>query len=199
MAHERHADFLQDSGLHQAGIKGVAEIVKADVADTGVFKPGFPGALHDADRAALKADDQAFRLSIFEQQLFKPTGQGNLTRFSFRGFRMGNEKQLAREIDVFPPLAGDFATPHPGVERGHNHDPQVILGNAEKQLLLSDAQDLAPCAPFAGHFHPGEWIGSQKLFIHGPIENVPKHAQIPVDGGILDGLASVPPAAEFLG
>ena len=32
MAHERHADFLQDAGLHQAGVEGVAKIVKTDMA-----------------------------------------------------------------------------------------------------------------------------------------------------------------------
>ena len=49
MAHERHADFLQDAGLHQAGVEGVAEIVETDVAELRVFKRGLPGTLHDAD------------------------------------------------------------------------------------------------------------------------------------------------------
>ena len=37
MAHQRHANFLQDAGLHEAGVKGMAEIVKTDVADARVF------------------------------------------------------------------------------------------------------------------------------------------------------------------
>ena len=32
MTHERHANFLQDAGLHEASVEAVAEIVKADVA-----------------------------------------------------------------------------------------------------------------------------------------------------------------------
>ena len=49
MAHERHADFLQDAGLHQAGVEGVAKIVKTDVAELRVFERSLPRALHDAD------------------------------------------------------------------------------------------------------------------------------------------------------
>ena len=37
MAHERHANLLQDAGLHQAGVEGVPKIVKADVADARIF------------------------------------------------------------------------------------------------------------------------------------------------------------------
>ena len=37
MAHERHADFLQDAGLHQAGIEGVAKVVKTEVAKLGAL------------------------------------------------------------------------------------------------------------------------------------------------------------------
>jgi hypothetical protein len=28
MAHQRHADFLQDASFHQASVEGVAEVVK---------------------------------------------------------------------------------------------------------------------------------------------------------------------------
>ena len=42
MTHERHADFLQDAGFHKACVKGVAEIVEAHVADTGVLQSRFP-------------------------------------------------------------------------------------------------------------------------------------------------------------
>jgi len=62
MAHERHANFLQDAGLHQAGVEGVAKIVKANVADTGALERGFPRALDDADRLALIAEDETLAL-----------------------------------------------------------------------------------------------------------------------------------------
>jgi hypothetical protein len=67
VAHERHANFLQDAGLHQAGIKGVAEIVETDMADTAVFERGLPGAFHDSDRLAPKTNYQAFCRTVFEQ------------------------------------------------------------------------------------------------------------------------------------
>jgi len=57
MTHEGHTNLLQDSGLHEARVEGVAEIMKADMADLGVLQRRFPGALDDADRLAPKADD----------------------------------------------------------------------------------------------------------------------------------------------
>jgi hypothetical protein len=68
MAHERHADLLQDAGLHQAGVKRVAKVMEANVADSGVLEPRFPRALHNADRLAVKDDNQAFRLAVLEQE-----------------------------------------------------------------------------------------------------------------------------------
>ena len=60
MAHERHANFLQDAGLHQASVERVAEIMETDVADARISQCGFPRALDDANRAAPKADDESF-------------------------------------------------------------------------------------------------------------------------------------------
>ena len=37
VAHERHADFLHDTGFHQAGVERVAEIVETHVTDLGVL------------------------------------------------------------------------------------------------------------------------------------------------------------------
>ena len=42
MAHQRHADFLKDTGLHQTGVEGMPKIMEAQVAYTGVLKCGFP-------------------------------------------------------------------------------------------------------------------------------------------------------------
>ena len=67
MAHERHADFLQDAGLHQARVEGVAEIMKADVADSCVSERGLPRAFDVANWAAPKADDESFCLAAAEQ------------------------------------------------------------------------------------------------------------------------------------
>ena len=67
MAHERHADFLQDAGLHQAGVEGVAKIVKTDMAQRRVFKRRLPSALHDAERSAFIAKDQTFGFPMLKQ------------------------------------------------------------------------------------------------------------------------------------
>jgi hypothetical protein len=64
MTHERHADFLQDAGFHQARIERVAEVVKTDGAEIRVFERGLPRTLHDADWLAFVADDQAFGLAV---------------------------------------------------------------------------------------------------------------------------------------
>jgi len=37
MAHQRHADFLQDASLHQAGVKGVPKIMETHVAGGGAL------------------------------------------------------------------------------------------------------------------------------------------------------------------
>lgn len=57
--HKRHADLLQDAGLHQARVEGVAKVMKSDMADTGVLQCGLPGALYDVYRLAVELDDEA--------------------------------------------------------------------------------------------------------------------------------------------
>ena len=74
MAHERHANFLQDARLHQASVEGVAEIVETDVAETGVLQRGLPRAFHDADWAVAETDDETRVLPVFEQMLVQPVG-----------------------------------------------------------------------------------------------------------------------------
>src|ERR1039458_8678443 len=101
----------------------MAEIMKADVADSGVSERGLPRAFDVANRAAPKADDESFRLTAAEQQLRQPLGQRNLPRFSFGGFRAGDEQQLAGEVDVLPPLAGDLTPAHARIEREDDHGP----------------------------------------------------------------------------
>ena len=64
MSHERHAHFLHDAGLHKAGIKGVAEIMEADVTDPSVPENRFPRRLDDPDRLAPELNDEAFDLAL---------------------------------------------------------------------------------------------------------------------------------------
>lgn len=78
VAHERHANFLQDARFHQAGVERVAEIVKTDVAKLRVLERGCPRALHDANRLALIVDDQSAVFAALKQKLEEPFGQWNL-------------------------------------------------------------------------------------------------------------------------
>ena len=64
MAHERHAYFLHDAGLHKAGIKGMAEIMEADVTNLSVSENRFPRRLDDPDRLAAELNEEPFRLAL---------------------------------------------------------------------------------------------------------------------------------------
>ena len=139
VAHERHANFLQDAGLHQARVERVAKIVKTDVAKFRVFKRGSPRAFYDPDRLALVVNDQPAVLTVLKQELEKPFGQRNLSGFAFGCFRARDEQQLTREVDVFPTLVSDLAAPHPGIECGDEHSVKVALGCRQQQLLLGHA------------------------------------------------------------
>ena len=140
----------------------------------------------------LKVDDEALGFAASRADNLNSRSVSGISRDSPSGvFERVTNSSLLGEIDVFPPLAGDLAAPHAGVERGDDHGVEVILGGAEKQLLLGDAQDLPPGPPLAGHLHPGERICSEELLIDRPVENVPEHAQVPVDGRVLDGRVAV--------
>ena len=91
MAHERHANFLQDAGLHQASVEGMAKVVETDVADSCLFQCSLPRALDDADGLALVPDNDARGLLVVKQILEQPPGQRDLSRFSFRGLRTRDE------------------------------------------------------------------------------------------------------------
>ena len=69
MAHERHADFLQDAGLHEASVERVAEIVETDVAKSCVSQRGRPRAFDDPDWLSLVVDDQPAVLAVFKHKL----------------------------------------------------------------------------------------------------------------------------------
>jgi hypothetical protein len=64
MAHERHANFLHDAGLHQARIEGVAKIMEANVTDPSVSEDCFPGRFYDPDRSVPVLNDKAFGLAL---------------------------------------------------------------------------------------------------------------------------------------
>jgi hypothetical protein len=125
MSHERHAYFLQDAGLHQARIKGVAKVVETNVADTRVLQRRLPRVLHTADGFVLMGNQEPGILAILDQHLKQPRRERNLPRFPLGSLGAGNKEQAAREVDVLPALARDFAPAHAGVECGYDHRMEV--------------------------------------------------------------------------
>lgn len=85
MAHQRHADFLQDAGLHQAGVEGVAEVVETDVANPAVFEGRFPGGLENPDLLSAVAENNVLVLAGARKLLEEPRCKRNLPCFAFRG------------------------------------------------------------------------------------------------------------------
>jgi hypothetical protein len=60
VAHERLPYVLHNTRFHKPGIKGVAKVVKAEVAKAGPADGCFPCRLDSADRTTLEGEDQAF-------------------------------------------------------------------------------------------------------------------------------------------
>jgi hypothetical protein len=79
VAHERHADFLKDAGLHQARVEGVAEVVEANVPDSGTLERGLPRLLYEVDRAAVEIDHDAIRLLVLEEERPESVRERNLS------------------------------------------------------------------------------------------------------------------------
>ena len=67
MAHERHANFLQNAGLHQAGVERVAEIMKTEVAESCITQRRVPSGFDDANRLVPEADDDPLLLAFLRQ------------------------------------------------------------------------------------------------------------------------------------
>ena len=78
VAHQSHPHFLEDASLHEAGVEGVAEIVKADVADTGVSQRSLPSSFYDADGLAVKLDHEALGVLAFTKEFIQAFRKWNL-------------------------------------------------------------------------------------------------------------------------
>ena len=64
MAHQRHANFLHDAGLHKAGIESVAEIMEANVADPSMSENRLPRCFDDPNRSVPECHNKAFGLTL---------------------------------------------------------------------------------------------------------------------------------------
>ncbi len=87
MTHERHPYVLDDSGLHQASVEGVAKIVKPNMAESSAPERTLPSSLHDADRLAAETDDKSrVGLATVEQELAQSSGERDLAALPLWGF-----------------------------------------------------------------------------------------------------------------
>src|SRR5437016_14250556 len=112
MAHQRHANFLHDAGLHQPGVESVAEIMKPHVPDACFFESRPPCRLDDLDRVAAELNQQTARLALRAEQLEQARGKRELARFSLRSLRAACIEDALGKVDILPALAGDFSPAH---------------------------------------------------------------------------------------
>ena len=90
------------------------------------------------DGVAFEGKDQPFRLRLRAKELNEAPGEGNLTGFGFRGFRVSDVKKFAVEVDVLPALRENFTAPHARIERGHDDRAEMWGGRLEEQFFLGD-------------------------------------------------------------
>ena len=64
MAHQRHANFLHDAGLHKAGIESVAKIMESNVADSSISENRLPRRFDDPNRSVSEFNYEAFGLTF---------------------------------------------------------------------------------------------------------------------------------------
>ena len=64
MAHQRHADILNYSGLHEARVEGVAEIVDSEMAQLGALERAQPALSDPRQRLAPEGEDDSFCRSL---------------------------------------------------------------------------------------------------------------------------------------
>jgi len=151
------------------------------MADLGVFERRPPRGFHDPDRLALELDHDPIRPAPLQEKRIEPICQRNFPQFSSRCFGVRDRDDSLREIDILPTLAGDLAPAHTGIEGDHDHGAEVALCDAEEGCFLGDGEDLAADAPLRRHLESGEWIRSDKLLVHCPIQDMAEDAQIPID------------------
>ena len=67
MSHKGFADFLHDSGFHQARVKGVAEIVEAEWSNSGAPEGRLPRGLDPMERPVMEGEDYSLGLLYWLQ------------------------------------------------------------------------------------------------------------------------------------
>ena len=105
VTHKGLSDFLHNAGFEQARVKGVAQVVEADGAQTGTAERRLPGGLDPRDRFFVEGEEQPFRLTSEAEVVEDAVGERNRTALAAGCFRVGDQNQPSREIDMLPALA----------------------------------------------------------------------------------------------
>lgn len=86
MPHESLANFLHDSGLHEAGIERVPEIVESVIPDLGPLDSVLPSGFDPVKRSAVEGEDVPFVLAVRQEKIEEPPGEWDLASLSSGGF-----------------------------------------------------------------------------------------------------------------
>ena len=86
MAHQRHADILNYSGLHEACVEGVPEIVDSEVAQLGALECAQPALSDPRQRLAPHGEDDSVFLGLLGKKPIETVCQGNLAALALDGF-----------------------------------------------------------------------------------------------------------------
>lgn len=86
VAHKGHAHVLDHTGLHEARVECVSQIVKAKMAQPGAFDPAEPAFTNPRDRSAVIGEDDPGILALFHQQIEQALRKRDLPRFSLGCF-----------------------------------------------------------------------------------------------------------------
>ncbi len=159
MPHERLADFLHHSRLHESRVEGMAEVVEAEVPDSRPADGGLPSGLDQVNGPALIGEEKAFLLSLIDKELVDSLCEWDLAGFSFGCFRTRDIEQLARKIHVFPELLKNLATTHSGVDRERDDLTEMRGGRLEQLGLVVQTQHQSRFSPNWDQADAAQWIG----------------------------------------
>src|SRR5208337_4619859 len=100
MTHEGLSYFLHDPGFHQSGVEGVAQIVKAVVANSCPADRRRPRRFDSAQRSAFEEEHESFFLPSRREEFKETGGERDFPRLTARRFRVSDKEESTREIDV---------------------------------------------------------------------------------------------------
>jgi len=102
--------------------------MKTAVPDPGVADCRLPGGFYLDNRVAFVGEDEPFLPALCEEKRCKAFGKWDFAPLAAGGFGAGDEEQLPRPVDVFPPLVEKFAAAHARIDGRDNNRAEVRGG-----------------------------------------------------------------------